>query len=125
MRHLSGRWSKLMLHEKIKTGEVFMYPLPISALKKINVSHLHCPIYHLFKPLNKIDIKSMCCLSNIRSFTYTILILLKCLSDKSYLVGPCSVHLSLIISLIHPFCNQGGLFVILCWNLAKRILHPS
>ena len=59
-----------MLHEKKKTCEVFMYPLPVSTLKK--VSHLHSPIYHLLRLLNKIDIKSMCYLSDIRSFTYTI-----------------------------------------------------
>ena len=80
MRHLSGRWSKLLytlIHDPIdapwkkkKTCEVFMYPLPVSTLKK--VSHLHSPIYHLLRLLNKIDIKSMCYLSDIRSFTYTI-----------------------------------------------------
>lgn len=79
MRHLSGRWSKLLytlIHDPIdapwKKKDLWSVhvSLPVSTLKK--VSHLHSPIYHLLRLLNKIDIKSMCYLSDIRSFTYTI-----------------------------------------------------
>lgn len=59
-----------MLHEKKKDLWSVHVSLPVSTLKK--VSHLHSPIYHLLRLLNKIDIKSMCYLSDIRSFTYTI-----------------------------------------------------